>query len=77
MKKNVYVFRYDNHSVNNTDEDYYRLHKFCSDLEISIKYVGKKVGQRCHYLEIETESPMTANFIINNMKYLELYKKPI
>jgi hypothetical protein len=70
----TYVFRFDNWT--HTDESVYTsLYQWCGMNEITIKYIGKSAGRRCHWLQIEVNNPLLANYIINNMSYWQLYKE--
>lgn len=69
-----YVFRFDNWAHDDM-ELLNRIYKWCGMYEISIKYIGKNKSGRCKYLQIELCNPLLVNFIINNAKYWELYKK--
>jgi hypothetical protein len=48
-KVKPYVFRLDNWAYNDS-KMYDENMKWCGDLEISVKYIGRKSGRRCRYL---------------------------
>jgi hypothetical protein len=74
-KAKPYVFRLDNWAYNDS-KMYDENMKWCGTYEISVKYIGRKAGQRCRYLQIELLNPYLANFLISNRPEWQLYKHP-
>jgi hypothetical protein len=52
-----------------------RILEWCNDYDISIKYVGRKIGERHTYLQIEIQNGVLANAIISCMPWWSLYDK--